>query len=665
MRLKKVSIRNFLSFDNLEVEFNGLNFIVGPNNSGKSNVIRALRKLSEYEQPSTDSTDFFKGKRAEGYEIRADVELSKEEKDILFDFLVFSVLLSLNEFHARNQIKLPIENVGKLFMEFMEKNREIFGVFTDNVALIRTNDGIMDYDKLVVMLKMNEEEVYWVKNDSFMCSRDKEIALAYSIAEVLYDLLPEGIRNELVNGKYEEEVPSLELEKDAFPRYIRNKEAIIHSIRIDEEKIKRYFRDPIVLNRIIRLEKALRIDLRRIISLSDVYFSLLNFSLMTTESFKEKVQEDIPADKLSNSIKLDTERYLAFYLLKLKNSEKYEEREIFRKICEKFKELTQAGIDIAMTYEEGKNSALEVSIPVKMEEREIFTSSRMEEKKGKIPISLKKSEPYFRAYIIFEIGEEGERYQVKLDKSPAGFVELLFLLSIIMSSHQGVIALDEPALNLHPLMQRKLVRLIEEKVDRGSQAIIITHSPHFLSEKGTVWRLFLEEEATRAVKIGYNEIPDRLRFSHDVRSLLFSNGVILVEGDTELGALPILNEKCGKLIDFEGDNIAIQPVGGSGSFKKYVDFLEKCKISYVILADKDSEKELQNALECGYEELLKRVYLWPGEFEDIFSSNLREQAESLYKRSKVLKGRYMAEEVEECPEEVKKFFNFCRERLPV
>jgi AAA15 family ATPase/GTPase len=44
MRIKKITIENALSFgegdDKLEIELGDINFIVGPNNSGKSNVMR-------------------------------------------------------------------------------------------------------------------------------------------------------------------------------------------------------------------------------------------------------------------------------------------------------------------------------------------------------------------------------------------------------------------------------------------------------------------------------------------------------------------------------------------------------------------------------------------------------------------------------------------------
>ena len=49
MRVKNIQVRNFLSFGEEEqsLEFDSINTIVGPNNSGKTNVFRALSLVGE------------------------------------------------------------------------------------------------------------------------------------------------------------------------------------------------------------------------------------------------------------------------------------------------------------------------------------------------------------------------------------------------------------------------------------------------------------------------------------------------------------------------------------------------------------------------------------------------------------------------------------------
>ncbi len=47
MFIKKIKIKNYRNFNDFEMEFNdGLNVIIGANNSGKTGLIRAIRLLS-------------------------------------------------------------------------------------------------------------------------------------------------------------------------------------------------------------------------------------------------------------------------------------------------------------------------------------------------------------------------------------------------------------------------------------------------------------------------------------------------------------------------------------------------------------------------------------------------------------------------------------------
>ena len=47
MHLSKITIRNYRPFGNVNIELNeGLNVIVGPNNTGKSNLLTAITHLT-------------------------------------------------------------------------------------------------------------------------------------------------------------------------------------------------------------------------------------------------------------------------------------------------------------------------------------------------------------------------------------------------------------------------------------------------------------------------------------------------------------------------------------------------------------------------------------------------------------------------------------------
>jgi predicted ATP-dependent endonuclease of OLD family len=127
----------------------------------------------------------------------------------------------------------------------------------------------------------------------------------------------------------------------------------------------------------------------------------------------------------------------------------------------------------------------------------------------------------------------------------AGLWEAL-LLSATLPEAAGLVAmLDEPARNLHPTLQR---RLLAEISGAPGQFILTTHSPYLVplepadNAPGIV-RFDASHAATRSRRFSPTDEPGgaqlrkELAESADARALLFAQAVILVEGGTELGAL--------------------------------------------------------------------------------------------------------------------------------
>ena len=63
MYISKIRIKGFRSFKNHEVEFNdGVNVIIGHNNSGKTNLLKALSLVLDYKgSKRLGIDDFYKG----------------------------------------------------------------------------------------------------------------------------------------------------------------------------------------------------------------------------------------------------------------------------------------------------------------------------------------------------------------------------------------------------------------------------------------------------------------------------------------------------------------------------------------------------------------------------------------------------------------------------
>jgi AAA domain, putative AbiEii toxin, Type IV TA system len=165
---------------------------------------------------------------------------------------------------------------------------------------------------------------------------------------------------------------------------------------------------------------------------------------------------------------------------------------------------------------------------------------------------------------------------IPLSSSGAGLLEMLFV-SAALSFRDHVVLLDEPASNLHPGVQRTLLQLLESR--RHDQFFMITHSANLVPSEitGNVVRMYSEGARTKLAHVTASQSPDNYvdainkewRGSSDARALPFSSGVILVEGATEIGALPRWwHEVNGATLD--SLNITLYDVGGKSGFGKWM-----------------------------------------------------------------------------------------------
>jgi len=83
MKMRHLRIRNFRSFGDAPVDFpiNDITAFVGPNNSGKSNVLRALEMFFDYSKPRVNADCFYNGELDRTIEITVTFgDLSEGEK---------------------------------------------------------------------------------------------------------------------------------------------------------------------------------------------------------------------------------------------------------------------------------------------------------------------------------------------------------------------------------------------------------------------------------------------------------------------------------------------------------------------------------------------------------------------------------------------------------
>ncbi|MBI4287617.1 MAG: AAA family ATPase [Chloroflexi bacterium] len=153
------------------------------------------------------------------------------------------------------------------------------------------------------------------------------------------------------------------------------------------------------------------------------------------------------------------------------------------------------------------------------------------------------------------------------------------------------IAVEEPEGHLHPHATRALVRHLWSK---PQQVILTTHSTHVTDVVSLGDVVLLKRRGSQTVA---RSIPDRYFSPQELRELhrhvhtagsefLFAKCVLLVEGVTELAALPIFARALQ--INFDRSGISIVQVAGQ-NFRPFVRLFQPSAldIPYLILCDND------------------------------------------------------------------------------
>ncbi|KKC30235.1 ATP-dependent nuclease [Caldanaerobacter subterraneus] len=175
-----------------------------------------------------------------------------------------------------------------------------------------------------------------------------------------------------------------------------------------------------------------------------------------------------------------------------------------------------------------------------------------------------------------------------------------------------ILGLDEPEIHLHPYMQRSLIKyiysiLLNENAEFSSllkelfnidkilgQAIIVTHSPNILlNDYRQIVRFYpfqgysIKIKSGVEIKLNSQEEKHLLMNFPYIKEAFFSKCVIVVEGETEFGALPIWGEKI--LGDMDEYGISIIKAGGKKSAIPVSKLLEQFDIYSIPIIDKDTE----------------------------------------------------------------------------
>lgn len=170
----------------------------------------------------------------------------------------------------------------------------------------------------------------------------------------------------------------------------------------------------------------------------------------------------------------------------------------------------------------------------------------------------------------------------------------------------SLLAIEEPEAHLHPHLQRLVYKHLFEAIIQDSTSedgaivkggplsvILTTHSPHIASVAPLESLLLLRFTSDQGTK-GYStttadfsptEAEDLARYLDVTRAeMVFSRGVILVEGDAERFLIPAFAEDMSVSLDEYG--ISVCSVSGT-NFRPYVKFLCALGIPFAVITDCD------------------------------------------------------------------------------
>lgn len=557
VHLLSAKISNLYSYDRIDtlpdeknesISFSNINVIVGPNDSGKSNIFRAIKLLIDNLKSSSAiaNSDVFSNEAAPTLE--AEFMLSDREAEILLDFfgvytiphpvyqtIVYRFKNRKTLLNSIKQLSIKIRwqptNYDSLYPNLTFYFKEIdVKIHTNNPAVQAIASKESPFKNLYPTEKFSEFLDNLVSSDE---SERQSAVSMWDAKDYAFPIDPINLNNVGNPAKDRAHIESLFSFAGLTDRNAS-------------------FSFPYLLGAILS---------RTFLFSAGGTIFYRKKSLIEQAQNVERTLEQEMRDYVRNPAPLDPDGWnLAEYLFNLKNSADSQERKRFRFIQETFTKLFP---------------------------RLSFDAIYQTPKMVYQPLNVDRD---FR-YPSIILCDSRNSKQFSLDKVGAGISESLFLLTASLGVSDSVVLLDEPAVNLHPAQMKTLLQML---CNAPNQLLIITHSPlllrNLLFDKGATVLYVRRPDGKSLVRT-----LDPKQMWSDVQlykssylidpRIFFAQHILLCEGESD----KYFFEATAEAFDLNPDTYEdiIIDAGSKDSLPRYKRILELLAIPYVVVADSD------------------------------------------------------------------------------
>ena len=539
MLLKEIEVVNLFSFENEIIRFsNHSTIVVGPNNVGKSNLIRIFEIL-----------------------IKALGELKMHDSNFLKRYVDSDLTVRLT--FDDEEISCIIDYIYYHYSKFVQKDIKIQKpVLVNLLKEVSLKLKWKDYN-------YNEKSI-----DHYLITFDSiHLSLHYdkSVWILIY-----GSDKFQLNSKFLEFLAGVKSEND-FRRRITNfltkwekKESILdHLDNLNPSPAKEY-----QLDRIRKISKYYEHkNFVTTVTLMQLISKILDRQILIK---KRTIIND--REKIDTTYKLKNDgSNLTVFLYSLQTSATIEDRQLFKQIKDKFEQIFSSNLTFEIIHPENENesSLMEQNSTAKAQKNSVLSLVIVDKKLNK---------------------------QFLLSETGAGIVEVLFIVSISYGRQKSIIFFDEPASEVHrPLLKLTLNMMIRQSTGNyRNQFIIISHNEmllHYLIFQHSASIYYVNKTRTDLPTTKFHSLDKdtvnyfestklKLSYTLDMR-IFFSNVVLLVEGPADYNVFSSIFEFYGHKSEFELDerDISIVQIGGKNNFPKYEKIISSLEIPAILIAD--------------------------------------------------------------------------------